>query len=130
MVGLRNLGNTCYMNSMLQMLFQTPELMNYVYWDSMSRHDINPHNMMASKPNNALTYEFIKLIHDVKTTNQNEYKPDKFKATFGKIFQMFDDNMQHDAHTFLSSLLSKIHEDCNKIAFKPYVEDPSGPELI
>jgi ubiquitin C-terminal hydrolase len=43
---------------------------------------------------------------------------------------MFDDYEQHDAHEFTSTLLSYIHEDCNRVKVKPYVDDPEEVDIM
>lgn len=54
-VGLRNLGNTCYMNSGLQCLSNTKELTEYFMKDVFKAH-INKSNALGAKGNLACAY--------------------------------------------------------------------------
>jgi len=54
-VGLKNLGNTCYMNSGLQCLSNTKELTDYFMRDEFKSH-INSSNPLGTKGNLACAY--------------------------------------------------------------------------
>ncbi len=55
MVGLKNLGNTCYMNSGLQCLSNTKEITDYFMKDDFKSH-INHSNPLGTKGNLACAY--------------------------------------------------------------------------
>ena len=50
--------------------------------------------------------------------------PRSFKVTIAKLNSQFAGNDQHDAQELLSFLLSGLSEDLNRIADKPYIEQP------
>lgn len=54
-VGLKNLGNTCYMNSGIQCLSNTRELTEYFMKDEFKSH-INHSNPLGTKGNLACAY--------------------------------------------------------------------------
>jgi ubiquitin carboxyl-terminal hydrolase 4/11 len=63
-VGLKNLGNTCYMNSGLQCLSNTPEMTDYFMKAEFKAH-INYSNPLGTKGNLACTY--AELIREMWT---------------------------------------------------------------
>lgn len=63
-VGLKNLGNTCYMNSGLQCLSNTKEMTEFFMKDDFKNH-INYSNPLGTKGNLACTY--AELVREMWT---------------------------------------------------------------
>ena len=117
LVGLMNLGNTCFINSSLQCLFNIKELSNYFLSDVYLK-EINKENSQGSK--GLITQGFADLFKEIKTTNSSKLNPIQFLRTFFKINKSLYAGMQHDAQEFLSILLDNLHEDLNRITKKHY----------
>ncbi|KDO23934.1 hypothetical protein SPRG_20892 [Saprolegnia parasitica CBS 223.65] len=133
-VGLSNLGNTCYMNSVLQCLFHTPLLQEFFASDEYL-YDLNTTNPMGMKGVLAATYgELAKVLAALATSSRNKTRPiapQRLKFCMGKVYASFAGNLQHDAHEFLSVLLSGLNEDlCRPVAgagtSKPYIALPDS----
>ena len=119
MVGLLNLGNTCYINSSIQCLSNTCDLTKYFLLEYF-RNDINTGNKLGSNGNVSLKYyELIKLMW---CGNENKISPKDFIISFKKLKKQFEGYRQQDAQEFLSVLLDQLHEDLNRITDKPYIE--------
>ena len=118
LVGLNNIGNTCFMNTSLQCLSNCELLTNYFLNDYYIPF-INRNNPIGSK--GKLVESYVELIKHLWYGNENSFEPYNFKDTIGEIRTMFRGFQQHDTQEFLSFLLDELHEDLNKVLNKPYI---------
>uniref|UniRef100_A0A8C5GZ14 Ubiquitin carboxyl-terminal hydrolase n=1 Tax=Gouania willdenowi TaxID=441366 RepID=A0A8C5GZ14_GOUWI len=106
--GFSNLGNTCYMNAILQSLFSLLSFSNDMLKQSVPWKKV---------PINALLRRFAHLMAK-KDVGCPETKKDllrKVKSAISSTAERFSGNMQNDAHEFLSQCLDQLKDDVEKI---------------
>lgn len=123
LVGLYNLGNTCFMNSALQCLSNTPPLVRYFLTDDWL-YDVNIKSPMGTGGEVAVL--FANLLRDLWTTDSKAVAPSRFKTICGKHKPQFNGYEQQDSQELLNFVLSSLNEDLNRVTKKPYVEQPDS----
>uniref|UniRef100_A0A672T450 Ubiquitin carboxyl-terminal hydrolase n=1 Tax=Sinocyclocheilus grahami TaxID=75366 RepID=A0A672T450_SINGR len=118
--GFSNLGNTCYMNAILQSLFSLPSFSNDLLKQGIPWKRV---------PVNALLRRFAHLLAK-KDISPPEVKKDllrRVKNAISSTAERFSGYMQNDAHEFLSQCLDQLKEDVEKIN-KSWKNEPSAWE--
>ncbi|KAJ3195973.1 ubiquitin-specific protease doa4 [Irineochytrium annulatum] len=111
LAGLRNLGNTCYMNSVLQCLSATIPFSRFFLGGGYRKH-INRANRLGTK--GQIAEQFALLIRTMWNGQENVINPSEFKSRIGEYSEQFRGTEQHDSQEFLAFLLDALHEDFNQ----------------
>jgi ubiquitin carboxyl-terminal hydrolase 8 len=122
LVGLKNLGNTCFLNASIQCLSNTAPLVDYFLKKNWQR-EINRMNPLGKSGEVAECFGDLIRQMWVGSTECSVISPDKFKKILGVYQPQFSGHEQHDAQELLAFLLDGLHEDLNRVKLKPYVED-------
>jgi len=122
--GLRNLGNTCFLNSAVQCLSNTAPLTDFFIGAAIWQRDINKQNPLGTK--GKLATEYAKLLRDIWFNNGKPITPRNFKNTVSSYAPMFRGFRQHDSQELLVFLLDGLHEDLNRVVDRKYVEVPDA----
>ncbi len=114
LTGLANLGNTCFLNSIVQVLVHTPELIKILE----TIKPINP--ALSANINHLLAYELKRLIDIMREKNQ-VIAPGRFVQVVQMVSKkkgndIFADYSQNDVSEFLLFLFESIHEALAKPA--------------
>lgn len=112
LVGLQNLGNTCYMNSALQSLANTPPLVDFFLNLSL-----------VSGPKPQVTRAFHRLIVDVWSRSDGYIAPQGLLYAMRHTHPMYRGFQQHDSQEFLRCLLDQIHEEMKVPSLEPLKQD-------
>ena len=129
--GIRNIGNTCYMNSILQCCSALSELRSYllgkhflldlkmkvtkkIYKEHEKKHSqtdfiVKP-TVLKETCINTVTYQLYKLLKTMWVKNR-EVTPRTFKMVIGRLNSEFRGFNQNDSHELLNFVLDRIHED-------------------
>ncbi|KAG7472690.1 hypothetical protein MATL_G00111470 [Megalops atlanticus] len=117
--GLTNLGNTCFMNSALQCLSNTPPLTEYFLRNGYL-DELNFTNPLGMKGEIAEAYADV--IKQMWSGRHYSVVPRIFKTKVGHFASQFLGYQQHDSQELLSFLLDGLHEDLNRVKNKEYIE--------
>ncbi|XP_076299950.1 uncharacterized protein LOC143218582 isoform X3 [Lasioglossum baleicum] len=114
--GLRNIGNTCFMNSVIQCLSNTRPLLEYLL-DEQYLADIN---VTTSSMKGALIKAFSQVIHELwEVGGDHVVNTTALKSQIQRFAPRFMGYSQQDAQEFLRYLLEGLHEDVNRVTVKP-----------
>ena len=115
LIGLNNIGATCFMNSILLCLSQTEALTNYFLKESNLETII--HNNIYSENNNEpqLSPGYLGLIKRLwaKYTNES-YSPYSLRNTIEIMNQLFKECQAGDLKDFIIFILEQLHKELKR----------------
>lgn len=119
LLGLPNCGNTCYLNSILQVLRFTPNFLKCLHLLVTSQMWLA---QVSSDDSDAKTADFFSKLHMLYTTMKKQeedfVKDDSavlldslqsFVKSLGEISALFEEGEQHDAHELLLTIMSQFN---------------------
>ena len=114
--GLRNLGNSCFMNATIQCLAACFPLARY-FTSGKFKDNINPNNPIGYK--GIIAVKFANLLRDMSSDDNSVVAPNDLRNAIGKFRPEFASGNQEDAQELLVFVLDALHEDLNDNASKP-----------
>lgn len=116
-VGIANIGNTCYMNATLQAMRGSLELSAFFL---ENKHDEYMREKDASNNNVQLTKSFIELLRLLWSGRSPQFvRPDGFfqsmcSAVKNTVFDQFKRRIAHDSHEFLVFMMDTLHSSLSE----------------
>lgn len=101
--GLKNLGNTCFLNSALQILIHSPLFIKRFLEDFFK--------LKEKIIKNTVTYEFFNLIMEINSSDSNVFSPNKFITSFINKCNLFSLGQQSDSQRFYRNLVNIIEKE-------------------
>ena len=125
LVGLSNLGNTCYLNSSLQCLLHTRPFVAALL-AGRHRADVNVGNPLGT--GGEVVGAFEALVKQIWAKESQSVAPRRFKQVLSKHRSQFYGYQQQDAQEAAIAVLDCLHEDLNRVRQKPPVENYEANE--
>ena len=115
-IGLKNLGNTCYMNTCLQNLIHS----EYFIKNLFEHKSLISFDSYSTTP---ISKEFFKICEKFISSDISSYGPSFFKSEFGDKHRNFSGYGQQDTQEFCRILLEDMNKELNTVKQKiPYKE--------
>ena len=123
LIGLNNIGSTCFKNSVLQCLSQTPSLTNFFLRDSSKNSIFNNNVAIKNKNQPQLCPAYYNLIQNLWAKNgPKSFSPHGFMNVIENMTKnnplSFKANEAGDAKDFIIFILEELHKELKK-AMKP-----------
>lgn len=116
-VGLYNLGNSCYMNAALQAFLNCPSITGFflrcsafIYRSPRRLSGINNNNHLH-QPGHRISESCHRLVETIMNANMPVISPSRLVREVKMINPMFHGYTQQDTMDFLRCILERIHEE-------------------
>jgi len=116
LIGLNNIGATCFMNSTLQCLSQTEALTNYFLNKRNLNRIMNNNLALKNKNSNQLAPVYLELIQKLwdKNNENKSFSPNAFMQRVSELNPLFKTGTAGDAKDFIIFVLERLHIELKK----------------
>ena len=112
LIGLNNIGATCFMNATLQCLSQTEALTNYFLKEKNKTKIINNNIAKENKNDYQLSPVYLELIQKLWEVNgPKSFSPNNFMKRINDMNPLFKRGEAGDAKDFIIFILEQLHRE-------------------
>lgn len=136
-VGLRNLGNTCFMNSVLQSLSNIQEFSCYFNTlpalETKQKRAYHSRSMKENLDDVFVVEELRKVLHNLSKGgdgHKGAISPECLFLVIWKVVPQFRGHRQHDAHEFLRYMLDRLHTELQQVSFMQEMSALNNKETL
>ena len=109
LIGLQNIGATCYMNATLQCFSHNTGLRNYLLKDDKYQ------SLKFNKDKCKLSFALAEVLYNLwKVLDHDYYEPEHFKKMIGEMNPIFKGIAANDPKDLIFFLLETMHGELNK----------------
>jgi len=112
LIGLNNIGATCFMNSTLQCLSQTYHLTKYFLNKNNEKRIKNNNFALKDKKSVQLSPIYLDLIKKLWNKNESKsFSPQEFMNVIEKMNPLFKQGQAGDSKDFIIFILEQLHKE-------------------
>ena len=140
LVGLNNVGSTCFMNATLQCLLHISELTLYFLNEYPNDCQLLFQKNINSESKGNISKQYYKVVNGVYIANlnnensknyfYNSYSPRDFKRTLGYYNSQFSRAEANDSKDLILYLLQTFHEELNYYGDNPFPQFLKQPNQL
>eukprot|EP00899_Mesostigma_viride_P006580 jgi/Mesvir1/15923/Mv08247-RA.1 len=121
--GINNMGNTCFMSSVLQALLHTPPLRNHFLCDRHAAEECQAHKGGPGASGICLGCELDAIFVSAFSGARTPFSPANFLHSWWRYEENLASYEQQDAHEFLISTISAVHNGARSSSSKHASKD-------
>ena len=131
LIGLQNVGATCYMNATLQCFCQIKNLVDYFKYNNyinevIIKYKKNKEDCLTDSFKDLIenlwpsVYEYISEKYNHRNSNNAYFAPYEFKKKISKMNSLFKGAQANDSKDLVNFIIMTLHEELNRAEHKKF----------